>query len=102
VPAADLFTAAVLGDRERVAQLLRQDPRLAQSVDENGWPALLYCARTRVEQANPALADDLLAIARELVRCGADPQPALDWAVMTNKAGVGGRALGPWAGVGRG
>jgi ankyrin repeat protein len=85
LPESDLYTAAVLGDAERVTGLLAKEPALARRPDENGWPALQYCASSRVDAGDPERQAALLEIARELLKHGADPNPALGPAMMTNK-----------------
>jgi ankyrin repeat protein len=83
-PARDLYTAAVLGEAERVAALLAADAGLARQADENGWSALQYCASSRVDRGCPERRAALLAVARALLEHGADPSPALGPAIGTN------------------
>jgi ankyrin repeat protein len=85
-PESDLFTAAVLGDAERVSSLLAADATFARQPDENGWSALQYCANSRVDRGEPARRAALLAVARALLAHGADPNPALGPAIGTNQA----------------
>jgi ankyrin repeat protein len=66
--------AVVLGDAERVARDLRQDPGLATRHDpRTGWTALHGACASRWHQLEPARADGLLAVARALLDAGADP-----------------------------
>jgi ankyrin repeat protein len=85
LPQRDLFTAAILGDAERVSALLKQDPAGAQRKDENGWTALRYCAESHVDEGDERVTASLLAIAEELLRNGADPRPGLGPTLGTNR-----------------
>ncbi len=88
VPEPDLYTAAVLGDLERVRALLQQDPSLSAATDENGWSALRYCVQSRLGEADPAVARALDAIATLLVERGSDPSGCLDMAVYRNNVAL--------------
>src|SRR4029077_10529622 len=66
--------AVVLGDAERVAHDLRQDPGLATRHDpRTGWTALHGACASRWPQLERARAGGLLAVARALLDAGADP-----------------------------
>lgn len=93
VPERDLFTAAVLGDAERVSELLKRDSSGAKREDENGWTALRYCAETHADEGDERVAASLLPMAEELLRHGADPQPALGPAVGANRVALAERLL---------
>jgi ankyrin repeat protein len=84
VPDLDLFTAAVLGDLERVRELLDRDPALAQARDQNGWSALRYCCHSRLGQDDPSTAEALGAIARLLLDRGSPLDGCLEAALGLN------------------
>jgi ankyrin repeat protein len=80
----DLYTAAALGDAERVRKLLEEDSSRAQQPDQKGWSALRYCCQSRLGQDDPATAEGLRRIAEMLVERGADLSGCLDSAVYRN------------------
>lgn len=77
----DIFHAAVLGHKSRVAELLQQDPGLARTyhagsqiwTDEKGWTPLLYCARSSLGDKDPEKARQLAELSQLLLDHGADP-----------------------------
>ena len=70
----DIRTALVLGDADRVRQLLGRDPGLATRRDERwGWTALDAVCASRWHHLDPARSGGLLATARLLLDAGADP-----------------------------
>lgn len=72
--AVDIRTAAVLGEVERVRELITAEPRLVEAVDaERGWSPLLYVCHSRWHQVDPARADGLTEVARVLLDAGASP-----------------------------
>jgi ankyrin repeat protein len=87
LPETDLYAAAVLADEDRVKEILRFSPALAVKPDANGWQALRYAAGSRAGEG-PESEARILGIARELLRRGADPDPALGPAIGSNKAAL--------------
>jgi ankyrin repeat protein len=70
---ANLATAVVLGDADRVRRALEADPGLATRPDpRTGWTPLHAVCASRWHQLDPARADGLTAVARLLVDAGAD------------------------------
>lgn len=70
----DVRTALVLGDADRVRQLLGRDPGLVTWHDERwGWTALHAVCGSRWHRLDPARSGGLLATARLLLDAGADP-----------------------------
>ena len=70
----DVRTALVLGDAERVREMLERDPGLASRVDARwGWTALHAVCGSRWHRLDPGRAGGLLAVARLLLDAGADP-----------------------------
>jgi ankyrin repeat protein len=77
---ANLYTELVLGDAEAVRARLRAQPALAtQSGGVQDWEPLLYVCHTCLNRERPALADGLVAIARELLDRGANPNAEYHW-----------------------
>lgn len=71
----DIRTAAVLGDADRVAELLAARPASATEPDaDQGWPPLLYVCHSHWHHIDPSRADGLLAVTRLLLDAGADPE----------------------------
>jgi uncharacterized protein len=67
-----LFTAIVCGDREEVERILAARPQAARERGgAHGWTPILYLAYTRF--THPPTLANALAIARQLVGHGADP-----------------------------
>ncbi len=89
----DLFTAAVLGDRARVEELLQRDRALAQSLDQNGWSALRYCCYSRLGHDDPGTAEALRAIAQLLLDRDAPMGGCLEPAVLLNNVALTGLLL---------
>ncbi|MGH3231549.1 MAG: hypothetical protein ACRDOA_23710, partial [Streptosporangiaceae bacterium] len=70
----DFRTAVVLGDADRVREMLRRDPGLATRTDpRSGWTALDAACASRWHRLDPARGDGLVAVARLLLDAGADP-----------------------------
>src|SRR6188474_2464335 len=77
---ANLYTELVLGDAERVKERLRAQPALAtQSGGLQEWEPLLYVCHTCLNRERPAIADGLVAIARELLDRGANANAEYHW-----------------------
>ncbi|HEY0806302.1 MAG TPA: ankyrin repeat domain-containing protein [Pseudonocardiaceae bacterium] len=71
----DIRTAAVLGDADRVTELLAARPSSATEPDtDQGWPPLLYVCHSHWHHIDPSRADGLLAVTRLLLDAGADPE----------------------------
>jgi ankyrin repeat protein len=98
---ADIFTAAVTGDAERVAELIADAPARALKIDdERGWPPLLYACYTHWHRIDPRRAPGTAAVARLLLDAGASPdtnnggrpnydyRSALYGAVTSNNPGI--------------
>jgi ankyrin repeat protein len=76
---ASLHAALVLGDTERVAARLSQDPALArQSGGPRGWEPLHYVCYTTLGH-DTTNTDGLVAIARRLLELGADANTRFPW-----------------------
>jgi len=70
----DFRTAVVLGEADRVQELLHDDPGLATRADDRWhWTALHAVCGSRWHQLDPARAPGLAAVARLLIDAGADP-----------------------------
>jgi ankyrin repeat protein len=70
----DFRTAVVLGDADRVREMLERDPGLATRVDaRSGWTALHVVCGSRWHRLDPGRAGGLVAVARLLLDAGADP-----------------------------
>ena len=77
---ASLQTELVLGDAERVRERLRAQPALAtQAGGIQEWEPLLYVCHTCLHRDQPARADGLVAIAKELLAHGANPNAEYHW-----------------------
>jgi ankyrin repeat protein len=77
---ANLWTALVLGDAERVTARLDQNPSLATKPGgPRGWEPLHYVCYTAMAHDSPARAEGLAAIARRLIALGADPSTRFPW-----------------------
>jgi ankyrin repeat protein len=77
---ASLYTELVLGDAERVKERLRSQPALAtQSGGIQEWEPLLYVCHTCLHRDQAARADGLVAIAKELLARGANPNAEYHW-----------------------
>lgn len=77
---ANLYAELVLGDAERVRERLRAQPALAtQPGGLQDWEPLLYVCHTCLNHERPAIADGLVAIAKELLDRGANPNAEYHW-----------------------
>jgi ankyrin repeat protein len=77
---ANLYTELVLGDVERVKERLRAQPALTtQPGGIQEWEPLLYVCHTCLHRDHPARSDGLVAIARELLDRGANPNAEYHW-----------------------
>lgn len=77
---ANLFTELVLGDAKSVNARLQQYPELAtQAGGVQNWQPLLYVCHTCLHRDSAERANGLVAIARELLRLGADPNAEYHW-----------------------
>ncbi|HWY76200.1 MAG TPA: hypothetical protein VN281_11320, partial [Verrucomicrobiae bacterium] len=77
---ACLQSELVLGDAEAVGKRLREHPYLATAAGGiQNWEPILYVCHTCLHQDPPEGADGLVAIARELLRRGANPNAEYHW-----------------------
>src|SRR5262245_35589467 len=77
---ANLYTELVLGDVEAVGSRLKQFPEAArQRGGIQNWDPLLYVCHTCLHHGVPERASGLVAIARELLAQGANPNAEYDW-----------------------
>src|SRR5258708_1391520 len=77
---ASLHTALVLGDVDSVGGLLTKNPALvARQGGPHDWEPLLYVCHTCLHREVPARADGLVAITRQLLALGANPNGAYSW-----------------------
>ena len=77
---ASLYSELVLGDATAVAERLRGYPDLAtQAGGIQNWEPLLYICHTCLHHNVPERADGLVAIARELLKRGANPNAEYHW-----------------------
>jgi ankyrin repeat protein len=68
----DVRTALVLGDADRVREMLARDPGAATRTDEQtGWTALHATCASRWHRLDPARASGLTEVARLLLQAGA-------------------------------
>jgi ankyrin repeat protein len=80
IASANLYTALVLGDANRVDARLDQDPSLATKPGgPRGWEPLHYVCYTSMAHDSPGRAAGLVAIARRLIAQGADPNTRFPW-----------------------
>lgn len=71
---ANLFTELVIGDAAAVRARLQKQPELVkQPGGIQNWEPLLYVCQTCMHTAAPGRAEELVAIARELLARGANP-----------------------------
>ncbi|HEY8507951.1 MAG TPA: ankyrin repeat domain-containing protein [Steroidobacteraceae bacterium] len=71
---ASLYTELVLGDSEAVRARLRKNPDVVwQAGGPQNWEPLLYVCQTCLHRNAPEFAGQLVAIARELLLLGANP-----------------------------
>lgn len=77
---ANLQCELVLGDAEAVGKRLREHPSLATAAGGiQNWEPMLYVCHTSLHHDAPERADGLVAIARELLRRGANPNAEYHW-----------------------
>lgn len=75
--AAERLAATVLGDAERVGEILAADPEwVARPDGERGWTPLFYACYSLWHRAGPSRADASVATVRLLLGAGAGPQDA--------------------------
>jgi ankyrin repeat protein len=80
IASASLEAALVLADTASVAARLRQHPELAtRAGGVQQWEPLLYVCHTSMAGDHPARLDGLIAIARELLALGANPNAEYHW-----------------------
>ena len=92
----DVFHASLLGETQRVKELLKEDPALATAHDpetriyssKHGWTPLLYCAKSCIGKSDAKRAQDLAETAQVLLQGGADPQGCVDLAVSAGNTAV--------------
>lgn len=76
----NLFTELVLGDAEAVEARLRAQPESAvQPGGAQNWEPLLYVCHTCLHRGSAERAKGLVAIARELLRLGANANAEYHW-----------------------
>jgi ankyrin repeat protein len=77
---ASLHTELVLGDSEAVARRLQEHPETAtQTGGVQNWEPLLYVCHTFLSHEAPERAVGLVAIARDLLARGANPNAEYHW-----------------------
>lgn len=77
---ANLHTALLLGDAGTVAARLARDPSLATANGgPRGWTPLHYVCYTSVGASTPEREAGLIAIARQLISLGVDPNLRFPW-----------------------
>jgi ankyrin repeat protein len=77
---ASLHTALVLGDADFAIPRLRAQPALATTVGGPlDWEPLLYVCHTSLHRSDPVRLAGLVAIARELIALGANPNAEYHW-----------------------
>lgn len=70
---ANIFTAAILGDAEKVRSYLERDSSLAQATGgPHDWDALTYLCFSRYLRIDQARSESFVAAARALLEAGAD------------------------------
>ena len=80
IASATLHTSLVLGDAAGVEARLRANPELATKVGgPQEWEPLLYVCHTCLHRGNQARIDGLLAIAKQLIALGANPNAEYHW-----------------------
>jgi ankyrin repeat protein len=77
---ANLYTELVLGEAQAVIARLQKRPEVVlQSGGPQNWEPLLYVCHTSLHRDAPSRADGLVAIARELLARGANPNAEYHW-----------------------
>ena len=77
---ASFYTELVLGDVVAVTARLQKNPQLAkQAGGVQNWEPLLYVCHTFLHHDVPERADGLVAIAKELLAHGANPNAEYHW-----------------------
>ena len=92
----DIFHASLLGERERVRELLKADPALATAHDpetrtyysKNGWMPLHYCAKSCIGKSDAERARELSETTQMLLQGGADLHGCVDLAVYAGNLAV--------------
>ncbi|HXJ29883.1 MAG TPA: ankyrin repeat domain-containing protein [Gemmatimonadales bacterium] len=80
IASANLHTALVLGDSVRVAARLDQDPSLATKPGgPRGWEPIHYVCYSSAAHDAPERARGLVAIVRQLIALGVDPNTRFPW-----------------------
>jgi ankyrin repeat protein len=80
IASATLQTALVLGDAAAVDARLRQRPELAtEPGGVEKWEPLLYACHTCMPSLDKSRLDGLVAIARQLISLGANPNAEYHW-----------------------
>jgi ankyrin repeat protein len=95
IAGADIYTAVVCGDAERVARILAERPRApAEPGGPRDWPPLLYLCNARLPP--PWTGENAVAIAQMLLDRGADPNafypggnPSIRYSALTALLGRG-------------
>lgn len=75
----DIFHACVLLDVKRAMALLKKNPKLATSLDSNGYAPFHYVAASRLFDASDANRKAQLSIAQQLIDAGADVNGSHIW-----------------------
>jgi ankyrin repeat protein len=77
---ANLYTELVLGDMDAVTARLAKTPEVAkQKGGVQNWEPLLYVCHSFLQKDSPERTKALVAITRELLRFGANPNAEYDW-----------------------
>jgi len=76
---ADVATAAVVGDVDRVRALVAADPAVAVTPDgRRGWPPLLYVCHSGWHRIDPTRAEGMVGVVRLLLDAGASPNTDIE------------------------
>ena len=80
IASASLYAELVLGEAKAVVARLEKHPELTlQPGGAQNWEPILYVCQTCLHEGSPERADGLIAIARELLRRGANPNAEYHW-----------------------